>query len=116
MRISGRIVVVSWRSARWIDTSGSDNSVYTQRCSHVSTEHVFVYPVTGFTQGTLCCPSGTVDAPCKSTVRRVAAQLHRALSEKGLALLVNHGIPEDKVRGSGPTNEVVKGKVIPVLN
>jgi hypothetical protein len=59
------------------------------------------------TQGTLCCPSGTVDVPCKSTVRRVAAQLHRALSEKGLALLVNHGIPEDKVRGSGTTNDVV---------
>jgi len=31
-------------------------------------------------------------------VRRVAAQLHRALSEKGLAFLVNHSIPDDKVR------------------
>lgn len=41
---------------------------------------------------------GTVDAPCKSTARRLAAQFHRALSEKGLALLVNHGIPEDKIR------------------
>ncbi|XP_069680801.1 uncharacterized protein [Periplaneta americana] len=41
---------------------------------------------------------GTVEAPCKSTVRRVAAQLHRSLSEKGLALLVNHGIPDEKLR------------------
>lgn len=40
----------------------------------------------------------TVDAPCKSTVRRVAAQLHRALSEKGLAFLVNHSIHDDKLR------------------
>ncbi|GFG30298.1 hypothetical protein Cfor_10887, partial [Coptotermes formosanus] len=40
----------------------------------------------------------TVDAPCKSTVRRVAAQLHRAMSEKGLAFLVNHSIPDDKLR------------------
>jgi isopenicillin N synthase-like dioxygenase len=40
----------------------------------------------------------TVDAPCKTTVRRVAAQLHRALSEKGLAFLVNHSIPDDKLR------------------
>ncbi|KAJ4430717.1 hypothetical protein ANN_19308 [Periplaneta americana] len=40
--------------------------------------------------------TGTVEAPCKSTVRRVAAQLHRSLSEKGLALLVNHGIPDEK--------------------
>ena len=31
-------------------------------------------------------------------MRRVAAQLHRALSEKGLAFLVNHSIPDDKVR------------------
>ncbi|KDR07973.1 Gibberellin 20 oxidase 1 [Zootermopsis nevadensis] len=42
--------------------------------------------------------SGTADAPCKSTVRRVAAQLNRAMSEKGLALLVNHGISDDKLR------------------
>jgi hypothetical protein len=28
----------------------------------------------------------------------VAAQIHRALSEKGLAFLVNHSIPDDKVR------------------
>lgn len=28
---------------------------------------------------------------------RVAAQLHRSLSETGLALLVNHGVAEDKV-------------------
>jgi hypothetical protein len=51
-----------------------------------------------FIQRTLCCPPDTVDAPCKPTVRRVAAQLQRALSEKGLALLVNHGIPDEKVR------------------
>lgn len=29
---------------------------------------------------------------------RVAAQLHRSLSETGLALLVNHGVSEDKLR------------------
>lgn len=55
------------------------------------------------TQNTLCCPLGTADAPCKSTVRRVAAQLNRAMSEKGLALLVNHGISDDKVCRSGTT-------------
>ncbi|KAJ9574502.1 hypothetical protein L9F63_008326, partial [Diploptera punctata] len=38
----------------------------------------------------------TEEAPCKSTVRRAAAQLNKSLSEKGLALLVNHGIPEEK--------------------
>ncbi|XP_063222505.1 uncharacterized protein LOC134531006 [Bacillus rossius redtenbacheri] len=42
--------------------------------------------------------STTMAAPCKTSLRRVAAQLHRALSEKGLALLVNHGIPDDKIR------------------
>jgi len=51
-----------------------------------------------FIQGTLCCPPDTADAPCRPTVRRVAAQLHRALSEKGLAFLVNHSIPDGKVR------------------
>lgn len=31
---------------------------------------------------------------------RVAAQLHRSMSETGLALLVNHGVSEDKLRAS----------------
>lgn len=30
-------------------------------------------------------------------VNRVAVQLQKALSEKGLAMLVNHGISEEKV-------------------
>lgn len=34
----------------------------------------------------------------KSVVVRVAEQLKKALSERGLAVLVNHGIPEDKLK------------------
>lgn len=34
----------------------------------------------------------------KSVVNRVATQLERALHEKGLAFLVNHGISEEKVK------------------
>ncbi|PSN33769.1 hypothetical protein C0J52_23800 [Blattella germanica] len=49
----------------------------------------------------LICSTGTEEAPCKSTVRRVAAQLNKSLSEKGLALLVNHGIPEEKLQSKG---------------
>lgn len=43
-------------------------------------------------------PPGTEEVPVKSVVNRVASQLHRAMSERGLAVLVNHGIPEEKVR------------------
>lgn len=41
--------------------------------------------------------SGTERCPQKGVVKQVASKLVRALSEKGLALLVNHGIPECKV-------------------
>lgn len=41
--------------------------------------------------------SGTEECPIRSVVNRVGGQLFRALSEKGVALLVNHGIPEEKV-------------------
>ncbi|XP_055712833.1 uncharacterized protein LOC129807525 [Phlebotomus papatasi] len=40
---------------------------------------------------------GTEEVPVKSVVNRVASQLHRAMSERGLAVLVNHGIPEEKL-------------------
>uniref|UniRef100_A0A6M2DV74 Putative iron/ascorbate family oxidoreductase n=1 Tax=Xenopsylla cheopis TaxID=163159 RepID=A0A6M2DV74_XENCH len=40
---------------------------------------------------------GTVACPMKSVITRVGAQLQKALSQKGLALLVNHGIPEQKM-------------------
>lgn len=33
----------------------------------------------------------------KSVVNRVGHQLQKALSEKGMALLVNHGIADEKV-------------------
>jgi len=33
----------------------------------------------------------------KSVVNRVGHQLQKALSEKGMALLVNHGISDEKV-------------------
>lgn len=44
--------------------------------------------------------TGTDDRPSRSVVNRVAIQLHKALSEKGLALLVNHGICEDKLQSA----------------
>lgn len=40
---------------------------------------------------------GTDVCPMKSVVRRIGQQLVTALSEKGLAMLVNHGIAEEKV-------------------
>jgi isopenicillin N synthase-like dioxygenase len=33
----------------------------------------------------------------KTVLNRVGSQLHKALTEKGFALLVNHGIPEEKL-------------------
>lgn len=42
--------------------------------------------------------TGTDECPVKSVVNRVATQLERALHEKGLAFLVNHGISEEKVK------------------
>lgn len=47
----------------------------------------------------MCCLAfaGTERCPQKGVVKQVASKLLRALSEKGLALLVNHGIPECKV-------------------
>lgn len=48
----------------------------------------------------------------KSVVKRVGGQLHKALSEKGLALLVNHGISEDKVEYPFPNSaELFVGNV-----
>lgn len=41
--------------------------------------------------------SGTDTCPMKTVVRRIGQQLVTALSTKGLALLVNHGIAEEKV-------------------
>lgn len=40
---------------------------------------------------------GTEEFPKKSVVNRVALQLQKALCEKGIAFLVNHGISEEKV-------------------
>lgn len=41
---------------------------------------------------------GTEEIPVKSVVTRVATQLQKALSEKGLAFIVNHGISEEKLK------------------
>lgn len=41
---------------------------------------------------------GTEECPIKSVVNRVAHQLQRSLKEKGLAMLVNHGITEEKLK------------------
>lgn len=34
----------------------------------------------------------------RSCVKRVATQMHKSLADKGIAMLVNHGIPEQKLR------------------
>jgi isopenicillin N synthase-like dioxygenase len=41
---------------------------------------------------------GTDECPVKSVVNRVSVQLEKALNEKGLAFLVNHGISEEKLK------------------
>lgn len=41
--------------------------------------------------------SGTDICPMKSVVRRIGQQLFTALSGKGIAVLVNHGIADEKV-------------------
>ncbi|XP_031618575.1 1-aminocyclopropane-1-carboxylate oxidase-like [Contarinia nasturtii] len=41
---------------------------------------------------------GTEECPKKSVVNRVASQLQKALCEKGIAFLVNHGISEEKLK------------------
>ncbi|XP_030242459.1 1-aminocyclopropane-1-carboxylate oxidase-like isoform X2 [Drosophila navojoa] len=43
----------------------------------------------------VCC---TEEVPVKSVVNRVGHQLQKALSEKGMALLVNHGISDEKLK------------------
>lgn len=43
---------------------------------------------------------GTERCPQKGVVKQVASKLLRALSEKGLAFLVNHGIPECKMKAA----------------
>lgn len=40
---------------------------------------------------------GTDECLMKSVVNRVAVQLAKAMKEKGMAMLVNHGISEEKV-------------------
>ncbi|XP_013166853.1 PREDICTED: UPF0676 protein C1494.01-like [Papilio xuthus] len=42
--------------------------------------------------------AGTDGCPMKSVVRRIGQQLFAALSGKGLAMLVNHGIADDKLK------------------
>lgn len=42
--------------------------------------------------------TGTDECPVKHVVNRVATQLSKALQNKGLAILVNHGIPEEKLK------------------
>ncbi|XP_053945204.1 uncharacterized protein LOC128854818 isoform X2 [Anastrepha ludens] len=41
---------------------------------------------------------GTEEAPVRSVVNRVGHQLQKCLSEKGLCLLVNHGISDEKLK------------------
>uniref|UniRef100_A0A8D8VW84 Gibberellin 20 oxidase 3 n=1 Tax=Cacopsylla melanoneura TaxID=428564 RepID=A0A8D8VW84_9HEMI len=43
---------------------------------------------------------GHMDVGCyqRSCVKRVATQMHKSLADKGIAMLVNHGIPEQKLR------------------
>lgn len=41
---------------------------------------------------------GTEEHPLKSVVNRVGQQLQKALGEKGMALLVNHGISDEKLK------------------
>ncbi|BFF92408.1 2-oxoglutarate-dependent dioxygenase htyE [Drosophila madeirensis] len=41
---------------------------------------------------------GIEEVPVKSVVNRVGHQLKKALSEKGMALLVNHGISDEKLK------------------
>ncbi|XP_033227280.1 UPF0676 protein C1494.01-like [Belonocnema kinseyi] len=43
---------------------------------------------------------GTERCPQKAVVKQVGSKLVQALSEKGLALLVNHGIPDCKLKGA----------------
>jgi isopenicillin N synthase-like dioxygenase len=42
----------------------------------------------------------------KSVVNRVAVQLAKALQNKGMALLVNHGISEEKVEFVGEFDDI----------
>lgn len=53
--------------------------------THIKTDNLF-YAFTGIEE-----------VPVKSVVNRVGHQLQKALSEKGMALLVNHGIADEKV-------------------
>lgn len=48
----------------------------------------------------------------KSVVNRVALQLQKALPEKGFALLVNHGIPEEKVNMKSTYNSTRPCKLV----
>lgn len=58
------------------------------------TKQLGVYCVSQFS---IFLVTGTDTCPMKSVVRRIGQQLFTALSEKGIAVLVNHGIAEEKV-------------------
>lgn len=59
---------------------------------------LFIFFLRFFSYSFRFIPLGTERCPQKGVVKQVSSKLVRALSEKGLALLVNHGIPECKVR------------------
>lgn len=44
--------------------------------------------------------SGTDQRPSRAVINRVAAQLQKAISEKGVAFLVNHGICDEKLQSA----------------
>lgn len=60
-----------------------------RREDHLINPFIFIHLISSTT--------GTEEFPKKSVVNRVASQLQKALCEKGIAFLVNHGISEDKV-------------------
>lgn len=43
---------------------------------------------------------GIEECPVRSVVNRVAGQLKKAFSDKGMAILVNHGIPDEKLKAA----------------
>lgn len=53
--------------------------------------------LSGTTFSLQCAVAGTVTMPVKPWVKKAADQLERALTNKGLVFLVNHGITEEKV-------------------
>ncbi|XP_049816110.1 uncharacterized protein LOC126263128 [Schistocerca nitens] len=43
---------------------------------------------------------GSIEKPTRSNLKKVAAQLHRSLAQKGIAFLVNHGIPNNRLEAA----------------